>query len=95
MKVNVCLRYGRIIAIFIVCNFLFSGGRAELENAACETVPDIYRTPLHRPGITCKSVAITESNGKNHIGFVELSDGSTRDVTVQEYNDGQIYVTVE
>lgn len=84
-----------IIAIFMVCNFLFSSGRAELESAACETVSDIYRTQLHRPGITCKSVAITESNGKNHVGFVELSNGSTRDVTVQEYNDGQIYVTVE
>ena len=74
---------------------IFSGGTAVLEHSACNVVTDIYHTQLRQYSKTCKNVTITESQGKHHYGFAELSDGSTRDISVSETPNGQIYVRLE
>ena len=84
-----------IIIIFVASSLIFAGGKSTVESAACGVVSDIYRTQFHQPGLTCKSVTITESEGKNHYGIAEISDGSVKDITIKELSDGQIYVTVE
>ncbi|EOD4070965.1 hypothetical protein ACJQ62_004509 [Yersinia enterocolitica] len=84
-----------IIIIFVTSSLIFANGKSAVESAACGVVSDIYRTQFHQPGRTCKSVTITESEGKNHYGIAEISDGSVKSVTIKELSDGQIYVTVE
>ncbi|MEH3297317.1 hypothetical protein POW16_30290, partial [Raoultella planticola] len=40
------------------------------------------------------SVAI-QSEGRQHYGFAQLSDGTTKDITVTEQSDGKIVVYIE
>lgn len=86
------------LAIWAFCaagNFIFNSGTALLEQSACSVVTDIYHNQLRQYSKTCKDVTITQSEGKNHYGFAELSDGSTREISVSETHSGQIYVTLE
>lgn len=84
-----------LIVVYALVKTLFNSGTALLEHAACKTVTDIYHTQFKQYSTSCKNVMITESRGKTHFGFAELSDGSTRDITVNERQNGEIYVTVE
>lgn len=81
--------------IFIGISLFFQGGKSATESSACDVVSDIYKTQFRKPYITCKNVTITESNGKNHEGIAELSNGKINDITIKELSDGQIYVTVD
>ncbi|MCS2152172.1 hypothetical protein MUU49_06185 [Scandinavium goeteborgense] len=86
------------LAIWAFCaagNFIFNSGTALLEQSACGVVTDIYRNQLHQYSKTCKNVTITQSQGKEHYGFAELNDGSTRDISVNETPNGQIYVRLD
>ncbi|OMQ18924.1 hypothetical protein [Serratia oryzae] len=84
-----------LIVVYALVKTLFNGGTALLEQAACKTVTDIYHTQLKQYSTSCRNVMITESRGKTHFGFAELSDGSTRDIIVSESQNGEMYVTLE
>jgi hypothetical protein len=76
-------------------SFVFNSGTAMIEHSACSVVTDIYQKQLHQYTESCKNVTITHSEGKEHYGFAELSDGSTRDISVNETSRGEIYVQLE
>lgn len=84
-----------IWVLYGVGTFIFNSGTALLERSACGVVTDIYHDQLHQYSQCCKSVTITDSKGKEHYGFAQLTDGSTRDISVSEIPNGQIYVTLE
>ena len=84
-----------IWVLYGVGTFIFNSGTALLERSACNVVTDIYHDQLHQYSQSCKSVTITDSKGKEHYGFAQLTDGSTRDISVSEIPNGQIYVTLE
>lgn len=86
------------LAIFVLSlavKTVFNSGTALLENSACTVVTDIYHSQLNQYSTSCKSVTITESKGRIHYGFAELSNGLTQEITVNERQDGNIYVTLE
>lgn len=84
-----------IFVLYAIVKTVFNSGTALLEHSACSVVTDIYHSQLNQYSTSCKNVTITESKGKMHYGFAELSDGSSRDITVNERQDGNIYVTLE
>lgn len=84
-----------IVILYVVIKAVFNSGTALLERSACDVVTDIYHSQFHQYSASCKNVTITQSSGKMHYGFAEISDGSTRDITVTERQGGDIYVTVE
>lgn len=84
-----------IVILYMVIKSVFSGGTALLESSACEVVTGIYHKQLHQYSASCKNVTITQSSGKMHYAFAEISDGSTRDITITERQGGDIYVTLE
>jgi hypothetical protein len=84
-----------IWVLYGVGNVVFNSGTALLERSACGVVTDIYHNQLRQYAKSCKSVTITQNQGKAHYGFAELTDGSTRDISVTETPNGQIYVTLE
>lgn len=82
-----------ITILYVVIKATIAGGTAFLENTACDTVTEIYHSQLQQYE-SCENVTITDSDGKEHYGFAEISDGSTRDITVTERQGGDIYVTI-
>lgn len=83
-----------ISVIFITSFLIFKGGKSSIEAAACDIVTDIYKNQFYKSAIKCTDVTITESSGKNHVGLAELTNGRVNKITIQELNNGQIYVTV-
>lgn len=84
-----------IFVLYAIVKTVFNSGTALLEHSACSVITDIYHSQLNQYSTSCKNVTLTESKGKMHYGFAELSDGSSRDITVNERQDGDIYVTLE
>ncbi|EMH4163780.1 hypothetical protein RJ498_003075 [Pluralibacter gergoviae] len=83
-----------IWVIYFIGNFAFNSTKAMLERSACEVVTDIYHKQLRQYSQKCENVTLTESEGKRHFGFAELSDGSNKDITVTEQSDGRILVYI-
>ena len=84
-----------IWVVYGIGNFAFNGSKAMLERTACEVVTDIYHKQLRQYSQQCENVTLTESEGKQHYGFAQLSDGTTKDITVTEQSDGKIVVYIE
>ncbi|WP_259883953.1 hypothetical protein, partial [Klebsiella pneumoniae] len=76
-------------------NFAFNSSKTMLERSACEVVTDIYHKQLRQYSQQCENVTLTESEGKRHYGFAQISDGTTKDITVTEQSDGKIVVYIE
>ncbi|OKB62279.1 hypothetical protein A9F06_11745 [Klebsiella pneumoniae] len=84
-----------IWVVYGIGNFAFNSSKTMLERSACEVVTDIYHKQLRQYSQQCENVTLTESEGKQHYGFAQLSDGTTKDITVTEQSDGKIVVYIE
>ncbi|MCW1828746.1 hypothetical protein OLZ31_18045 [Enterobacter asburiae] len=84
-----------IILVYSIGAAVFHGSTAILESSACEVVTNIYQKQFNQYSTTCKNVTITQTEGKEHYGMAELSNGSTRGVYITEASGGQIYVKLD
>lgn len=82
-----------VLLLVSVLTPFIGGGQSTLERSACELTTKIIREQLHKP-ISCKSVGILESEGKNHYAFAELSNNNTIHINITEINGGRIYVEI-
>ncbi len=81
--------------LWIVVFFTFIGSKAMLEDSACSVVTDIVQNQFHQRSVSCESVTILDSNGKNHNAFSTLSNGNTVGISISELSNGDIYVEID
>lgn len=81
--------------ISLIIHFYYWAPTAILESNACEVVTDIIQNQLYRKHLNCESVTLNSNEGKKHSGVAEMSDGRVINISVQEINDGKIYVQAD
>lgn len=86
--------WGWIAATVLASAMTWGANQTDIEDTACQTVTDIIHNQLHESAV-CKAVNI---DSKVSDGFYKatatLNNGNDLAITVEERDDGQIYVTI-